>query len=102
LWDKAPPQNILVNIFGKLTDPGDSHHFSKTLEVLALPIQAPWGSTKDAVELALSLKPKVIIPIHDWMWREDFRRGMYQRLISFFAENGIQFKGIEKGEIIEV
>src|SRR5690349_618041 len=49
LWDKNPPENVVVTVFNKLTHVGDALHFSKTAEVLALPITAPWGSTTDAV-----------------------------------------------------
>lgn len=102
LWDIAPPQNVLFNVFNKLTVPGDSHNFDKTSEILALPITAPWGSTTDAVNLSVKLKPKIIIPIHDWMWKDGIRKSMYQRLEEYFAAEGIQFKSIETGEIIEV
>lgn len=102
LWDKEPPENVMVTIFDKLTSPGDSIHFETSAEVITLPIQAPWGSTTDAVNLALKLHPKVIIPVHDWMWRDDFRKGMYQRLQEFFKTKNIDFKAIETGEVIEV
>jgi len=96
------PANFQFDLFGKLTDPGDSHSFSQTLEILALPIQAPWGSTTAAIELALKLKPKVILPIHDYQWRDSSREGMYQRLVSFFAENDIKFIPLETGIGVEV
>lgn len=102
LWDIVAPQNVLFNVYGKLTHPGDSHHFDETREVLALPVQAPWGSTKQAVELALRLKPKVIIPIHDWMWKDGVRKAMYERLKGFFKQHGIDFKSIESSEVIEI
>lgn len=101
LWDKEPPENVLITVFGKLATPGDSHHFKTSTEVLALPIAAPWGSTTDAVKLALELKPKVIIPIHDWMLKDSARQGMYQRLKEFFKTKGIDFKAVETGEVIE-
>lgn len=102
LWDMQAPQNLLFNIFGKVTHPGDSHHFETTQEVLALPLQAPWGSTIDAVKLALRLKPKTIIPIHDWMWKDGVRKAMYERLEGFFKERGILFKGLETGDVVEL
>jgi len=96
------PSNFQFDLFGKLTDPGDSHSFSQTLEILALPIQAPWGSTSKAVELALELKPKVILPIHDYHWKDSVRQGLYQRLESFFADKGIKFIPLETGVQVEV
>ena len=92
LWDKNPPQNTVFKIFDKLTHPGDSLHFNTSSEILALPITAPWGSTTQAVEKALEIKPKIIIPIHDWMWKDEVRKAMYDRLKDFFGQKNIEFQ----------
>jgi L-ascorbate metabolism protein UlaG (beta-lactamase superfamily) len=102
LWDVEAPENITVSIFDKLTHVGDSICFIKSCGILALPITAPWGSTTDAVNKALEIRPKVIIPIHDWMWKDEVRMGMYQRLKDFFATKEIDFKTPETGEIVEI
>lgn len=102
LWDSQPPENILLTVFGKLAIPGDSIHFQTQAEVIALPIVAPWGSTTDAVNLALKLQPKVIIPIHDWLYKDGVRQMMHQRLHEFFKTKGIDFKALETGEIVEI
>lgn len=102
LWDRKPPMHVIFTVNNTLTHVGDSHHFTRTSDILGLPIQAPWGSTTHAVNLALKLKPRVIIPIHDWMWKDDFRKAMYQRLQAFFKEKGIDFKTPETGEIMTV
>lgn len=96
------PKNVLFKIFGKLTHPGDSLHFNLETEVLALPVQAPWTSLTGAVEKALELKPKVIVPIHDWHWNEDARGAFYSRLEKFFSEKGIDFKPLKTGESVEI
>jgi L-ascorbate metabolism protein UlaG (beta-lactamase superfamily) len=102
LWDKEPPQNAVISIFNKLTHAGDSLHFSKSSDILALPLTAPWGSTTEAVTKALAMGPKVIIPIHDFMWKDAIRIGMYERLQGFFKEKGIDFKSMETGELKEI
>ena len=38
-----PPQEIGVHYLGLLSHPGDSHSFTETKAILALPVQAPWG-----------------------------------------------------------
>lgn len=96
------PENLMITVFNKFSHPGDSLSFSKSAEILALPIQAPWGSTTWAVEKALEVKPKIIIPIHDWHWKDEIRKGMYNRLEQYFAEYDIVFKKPETREIIEV
>lgn len=102
IWFGSPIPNSIFTIADRLTHPGDCHHFDKTTEILALPLQAPWGSTTAAVELAEKLKPKVIIPIHDWHWNDQAREAMYKRLADYFASLGIQFIGLKTGEVVEV
>ena len=65
-------------------------------------MQAPWGSFVDACELAVKLKPKVVIPIHDWHWNEKARKIQYEMAADYLGKHGIEFKKIETGEIIEV
>lgn len=102
LFDKAPPPNVKFTLFSKLTHPGDSFHFDTTTDILAMPIQAPWGSLVQAVEKIMELKPKVVIPIHDWHWKDDVRKGFYERLTEYFKPQGIELKGLETGEMIQV
>ncbi|SRR5258706_9685594 len=97
----APP-NLGITLFNKLLHVGDSLKFSKAPEILALPIQAPWGSLVDAAERGAMAKPKYIIPIHDYHWKDDARRQFYKWLISFYQPQGITFLPVESGEAIEM
>lgn len=97
-----PPKNVLFRVGGILTDPGDSYSFNSTTKVLALPIQAPWGTTTAAVELAEKLKPEVFIPLHDWHWHEKAREAMYKRLEDYFAKVGIKFIPSQTGKTVTV
>jgi L-ascorbate metabolism protein UlaG (beta-lactamase superfamily) len=85
------PQEHGVHYLEKLTHPGDSHTFSETMPVLALPVQAPWGSTIAALKLALELRPQYVIPIHDMHRKEQAQAVMYQNLQNVFKTNGITF-----------
>lgn len=96
----STPEQIGVHYLGLLTHPGDSHTFSQTKSVLALPVQAPWGSTIRAINLALELKPKYIVPIHDWHWSEEARVQMYSMMEKVFKEEGITFLSVNNGEPI--
>lgn len=102
IWFGNPVENVMITLFKKFATVGDSHTFTESPDILALPVTAPWGSTTAAVEVALKVKPKVIIPIHDFMWKDDVRMGMYQRLKEFFGQHGIDFKAVETGDVIEV
>lgn len=96
------PANVLFKVFDRLTHPGDSHSFKSTTEVLALPVQAPWGSFVAAIEKAVKLKPKTVIPIHDWHWNDKARKGQYEMADNYLKKHGIDFKAAENGEVFEV
>ena len=96
------PKNIMLTIAGKLSHPGDSHHFKTSSPILALPIQGSWGSTTNAVHLAAKLMPKVIIPIHDWHWHDKARQWAYGHLETYFKKIEIDFIGLQTGETIEI
>ena len=98
----VPPENVQFTFFNKLTHPGDSHHIRNTATILALPIQAPWGSFVDALKLAEALSPKYIIPIHDWHWKDEVRKTMSQRAAEYLAQSDITMKILGTGEMVEI
>ena len=91
------PQEIGVHYVDQFSNPGDSHSFTETKAVLALPITAPWGSSVKALNLALQLKPQYVVPIHDWHWRDEARQQTYDRFEKILAEQGIMFLKPETG-----
>ncbi len=91
------PQQVGVHYLDQLTNPGDSHHFSVSKNILALPITGPWGSTIKALNLVLELRPKYVIPIHDWHWRDEARTQTYENFEKKLAEQGIHFFKAETG-----
>lgn len=102
IWMGPPTENTMMTVFGRLSHPGDSLSMTQTAEILALPISGPWCNTTQAVEVGTKLKPKVIIPIHDFQWKDDFRKAMHQRLQEYFQPLGIDFRPIELGDSIEL
>jgi len=97
-YSSDPPQEIGVHYLDKLSHPGDCQSFSETKEILALPVQGPWGSPNASVALGLKLKPTYIIPIHDWHWSDDARKRMYADMERVFDEAGITFISSVNGE----
>lgn len=95
-------QNVAVNYKDKVSHPGDSHHLTESKEVLFLPVAGSWGSTIEAVRMTVKLKPKAIVPIHDWMWNDKWRSTMYDRMEAFFAEQNIRFIKSIDGESFEI
>lgn len=98
----STPEQRGIHYRGKLTHPGDSHSFEETKDVLALPVTAPWGATVTAVNLAIRLKPKYVIPIHDWHWSDEARDLMYENLRKLLARDGIEFVMVKNGEPFEL
>jgi L-ascorbate metabolism protein UlaG (beta-lactamase superfamily) len=96
------PQEIGVHYLDKLSHPGDSHGFTEAKEILALPMTAPWGSMVKAVNLALELQPKHILPIHDWHWKPEAKDSTYDNLEKLFKERGITFHKLTNGEPIVI
>ena len=94
--------NVLATVFGKLTHPGDSLQLKSSAKVLALPVQAPWGHLTEAMEKAVQLKPKIVIPIHDWHWRKEARENFFQRIPKYLEQHGIAFYDLEGGKSIEI
>jgi len=96
------PQQIGIHYLDSLTDPGDSHSFHETKAILALPVTAPWGTNIKALNLALELKPKHILPIHDWHWSDAAREQTYGMFEKTLGEQGITFHKLKTGEPVEI
>lgn len=97
-----PPSNIQFTIFNKLSHPGDSYHINNSSAILALPIQAPWGSFTQALGIAVNLKPSFILPVHDWHWKDEARRNFYIRAGEYLKQFNINFCALETGETIKL
>jgi hypothetical protein len=97
-----PPENIAIHFNDRLTVGGDRHDLEETKDILALPITAPWGSVREGADMALRLKPKVIIPIHDWHWNDDARQGEYERSGGVYEQHGIKFVKPVDGQPIDL
>lgn len=96
------PEEVGIHYLDILSHPGDSHSFTETKEILALPVQAPWGSSVNALKLGLKLKPRYILPIHDWHWRDEARLTMYNGFEQIFGNAGITFLKLETGKPVNI
>jgi L-ascorbate metabolism protein UlaG (beta-lactamase superfamily) len=96
------PEEVGIHYLGVLSDPGDSHTFSETKEILVLPITGPWGSAIKGLNLAIKLKPKYVIPIHDWHWSDEAREQMYGAFESALSKENISFLKVKNGEPIDI
>lgn len=96
------PEEIGYHYLDKLSHPGDSHSFTESKAVLALPMTAPWGSMVKAVNLALELKPKYVVPIHDWHWKGEAKASTYGNVEKLFQQHGITFLNLKNGEPVVI
>lgn len=96
------PQNIGVHLFGRLTHPGDAWQLPQTREILALPMSAPWGSLKQALDAVVKLSPKIVLPVHDWHWHEAARRQMYQMSHRLLEPKRVRFMALQNGQPVEL
>ncbi len=95
-------QNFAIKIMGRLITPGDSHHLTESSEILCLPMDGPWGSTIEAVRMVDRLKPRYVLPIHDWMWNEDWRNMFYERIYQYLLKQNITFIKLENSKEVEI
>jgi L-ascorbate metabolism protein UlaG (beta-lactamase superfamily) len=96
------PANTGLHFSGVLTHPGDSHSFTESKAVLAMPMTAPWGSMVGAIDKILELKPQYVVPIHDWHWRPEAISKFYERFKTQLANEGIQFIIPIDGQPVEI
>ncbi len=98
----SQPHNVGFVVGGAFAHPGDSYSFDAAPPVLALPLLAPWGSTTEAVALAKSVKPRYVVPIHDWYLEERGKRWLYGMAERALAEEGITLLALDDFETVTV
>lgn len=93
-WD-----NTSFLIGGRLFHPGDSLYVPpKPVEVLALPVCAPWSKVSEVIDYAKTIKPKLAFPIHDGMLKVV---GPFHKMPeNFLVPEGIEWRIIENNETI--
>lgn len=97
------PLNIGIHLKDKFTHPGDALDIKHTREVLALPVSAPgWVNLKMSLDAAIKLKPKKIIPVHDWHWHQKARHEQYARVDEWLKPHSIEFIELENAEPVEL
>ncbi len=98
------PHNNCYLINDRVLHPGDSLTTKvDRVEVLLLPVAAPWLRAVDALDFAKRLMPKLVIPIHDGFIKEFFLTTIYERLCRPVLEKkGIAFQPLGLGESVEV
>jgi L-ascorbate metabolism protein UlaG (beta-lactamase superfamily) len=94
------PQNVGFHVEGVLSHPGDSHSFVETTPILAMPFAAPWGSLTAGADRARLVRPRHVIPIHDWFLSEGGRTFMYRLARLALDQDGIELVEIPDFETV--
>lgn len=100
--DAPVPLNVGVHIDDAFTHPGDAVNIEHIRNTLALPLTAPWISLKQSLERVVELKPRNVIPIHDWYWHKEARNEMYKKTADWLLPHGIKFVPLENAEPAEI
>ncbi len=97
-------ENIRVTFDNVFLHPGDNMDMEVSPEVLAIPIFGPWqkGTITDAIDLVIKLKPKFVIPVHDWHYKDEVREDFQQRLADRTAAFGITVLKQPDGQTVEI
>jgi L-ascorbate metabolism protein UlaG (beta-lactamase superfamily) len=84
--------NILFYPGDAFTNPG------KSVEVLALPVVAPWMNFKTSMKYAIEIKPKIAFPVHDGMLISGRSGPIYTLSPKIIEESNIKFIPLKEGE----
>ncbi len=97
------PENVGFLINKKIFHPGDSISYPKIdCEVLALPIEGPWLNRREALDAVITLKPRIVIPIHDARLKDFALNTTYNVSMEYLAKSGIEFHPLELNKTLEI
>ena len=86
-------QNTGYFIGGSLFYPGDSFTVpNKPVDILALPVAAPWLKVGEVFEYAKVVKPKIAFPVHDGMLNNFGLEYVGRVIPGVLLSLGIEFK----------
>lgn len=71
----------------------------KPIEILALPVSAPWMRIAEAIDYAIELKPKICIPVHDGIWKNP--KMLHTLAKRILEPTGIEVRVLKLGERVE-
>jgi L-ascorbate metabolism protein UlaG (beta-lactamase superfamily) len=81
-----------------LFHPGDAYDGEPgQVDVLALPLNAPWAAGRDTVAFARRISPRVCVPIHDGLLNTIGRR-LYLSQVRSFGPEGMEVRDLSDGK----
>ena len=85
-----------------LFHPGDAYDADPgQVDILALPLNAPWAASRDTVAFVRRISPRVTIPIHDALL-SDIGRRLYLSHVRSFGPDGMEIRDLSDGVPVKV
>ncbi len=93
------PQNTAYMIDGVLLNPGDSFgaelHRYAGVDVLIVPVMAPWANELQMMAFVEAMRPRVVVPVHDGQAKTFFIAQRYETFRSELRKRGIHFADLQ-------
>jgi len=84
-----------------LFHPGDAYDAAPgQIDILAVPLNAPWTASRDTVAFAQRIAPKVSIPIHDALLN-DIGRQLYLSQLKSFGPESMEVRDLADGVAVD-
>jgi len=84
-----------------LFHPGDAYDAAPgQIDILAVPLNAPWTASRDTVAFAQRIAPKVSIPIHDALLN-DIGRQLYLSQLKRFGPESMEVRDLADGVAVD-
>lgn len=101
IYEKVPCQNRAILVDNYLYYPGDSFTLPEmSVEVLAVPVSAPWMKSSEAIDFIKAVKPKKVFPTHNGMLSEFGEHVVYLMPEEIAKEIGVEWRVLQTGESI--
>ena len=84
-----------------LFHPGDAYDGEPgQVDILALPLNAPWSAGRDTVAFAQRISPRVCVPIHDALL-STIGRQLYVSQVQSFGPEGMELRDLSDGAPVD-
>lgn len=67
------------------------------VDVLALPLSAPWAAVRETVAFVRRIEPRVVVPIHDALLSQIGRGAYLQHVSRFGSDDGVEVRDLADG-----
>ncbi|GAB3748223.1 MBL fold metallo-hydrolase [Yimella radicis] len=103
--DRIPNLGLMFQVEGEPTlfHPGDALDGQPLdrIDILAVPVSAPWGAVKETIAFVRRIAPREIVPIHDGTLSEAGRAMYLQHIGDFGLDGGVPVRDLRREKATE-